>query len=245
MNKTVVFDVDETLGFFVELGVFWEALKSYTQWLSTEVTVLTQIEFNECLDLYPEFIRPNIIPILTYLKHKKMSGVCSDVMIYTNNQGPHEWIHYIVKYFEEKINYPIFNHIITAFKKNGKQVELSSRTSHNKSHSDLIKCTKISPDTRICFIDDTYYSEMNNDNIYYIKIKPYIHTLHFDDMIERFITSNTSKKIITNNDSFRSFMTKTMNRHSFIMNIKSKEEYEIEKITSKKIIIHIQTFFST
>ena len=65
MNKIVVFDVDETLGYFVEFGIFWDALLQYKP-----AHKLDQHEFNTILDLYPEFIRPNILSILSYLKHK-------------------------------------------------------------------------------------------------------------------------------------------------------------------------------
>ena len=54
----VVFDLDETLGHFVELGMFQDCLE---HWLGKS---LTQREFNQMLDLYPEFLRPHIIPIL-------------------------------------------------------------------------------------------------------------------------------------------------------------------------------------
>ena len=67
-SKIVVFDVDETLGYFVEFGIFWSSIIAYKihQKINYE---LTQDDFNKILDLYPEFIRPNIISILNYLKH--------------------------------------------------------------------------------------------------------------------------------------------------------------------------------
>ena len=65
-NKVVVFDVDETLGYFMEFGIFWNALSMYTKEHKIGVE-LSQYEFNQILDLYPEFIRPNILSILNYL----------------------------------------------------------------------------------------------------------------------------------------------------------------------------------
>jgi hypothetical protein len=59
-TKVVVFDLDETLGYFLELGVFWEVLLLY----ANPTSLLTQEVFNSVLDLYPEFIRPNILAIL-------------------------------------------------------------------------------------------------------------------------------------------------------------------------------------
>jgi hypothetical protein len=74
--KIVVFDLDETLGYFTELGIFWDCLKNYLKQESNK-TILTQSDFNDVLDLFPEFLRPNIINILTYLKKRKESKMLS------------------------------------------------------------------------------------------------------------------------------------------------------------------------
>ena len=74
--------MDETLGSFVQLGIFWDALQEYF------MHSLNDEDFFDVLDQYPEFLRPNIISILKYLKHKKKKGHCSNIFIYTNNQGP-------------------------------------------------------------------------------------------------------------------------------------------------------------
>jgi hypothetical protein len=63
--KIVVFDLDETLGYFTELGIFWDSLANYMK--ITQNPELNQTHFNEILDLFPEFLRPNIINILNYL----------------------------------------------------------------------------------------------------------------------------------------------------------------------------------
>ena len=96
-SKIVVFDMDETLGYFVELGIFWDSLKSYIKMKNIEVPIDQQL-FNNVFDLYPEFLRPNIINILNYLKTKKREKHCNKLMIYTNNQGPLEWAQYIKQY---------------------------------------------------------------------------------------------------------------------------------------------------
>jgi SAM-dependent methyltransferase len=198
--KIVVFDLDETLGYFTELGIFYDCLKKY---LNTEnnTTALTQTDFNDILDLFPEFLRPNIINILTYLKKKKESNCCHKMMIYTNNNGPPEWANHIISYFESKIKHKLIDQLIAAFKINGKQVEIC-RTTHSKTHKDLIRCTKIPPNAEICFLDDTFYSEMANENIYYINIKPYYYDLPFDIMLNRFKNSNCGKRIIKDDTNF-------------------------------------------
>ena len=36
--------------------------------------------------------------------------------------------------------------------------------SHDKTYNDFIKCTKLPTNSEICFLDDTFYPEMANDN---------------------------------------------------------------------------------
>ena len=63
--KVVVFDLDETLGSFTELGMFWEALQDYFD------GQLTDDDFYKIVDMFPEILRPNIVTILNYLKREK------------------------------------------------------------------------------------------------------------------------------------------------------------------------------
>jgi len=234
--KIVVFDLDETLGYFTKFGMFWDAIEAYS-----ENKKYSQSEFNDILDLYPEFIRPNIYNILKFLKNKKLKNKCSHLMIYTNNQGPKEWAIYIKNYFEYKMEATIFDRIIAAFKINGKQIELN-RTTHNKTHDDFIKCTKVPKNSQICFLDDVYHAEMKNDNVYYINIKPYVHDLSLDELIERYINNGYIE--LQHKENFKYFVLNYAKqyRHQFIP--KDKNEYEIDKILTKQILHHIQLFFN-
>jgi len=241
-SKIVVFDLDETLGYFMELGMFWDALKEYIKYQKINQNI-DQDLFNNILDLYPEFLRPNIVEILNYLKKKKENNHCNKLLIYTNNQGPKEWANYIIKYFEKKLNYQLFDQIIAAFKVQGKQVELC-RTTHMKTHADLIKCTKISNETQICFIDDVYHPHMKNDKIYYINVKPYTHDLDFNDMIHRFLKSGIlihDKQ----NTICDTFILQFMKKYNYIYIKKTNESQQIDKIISKKILHHVHDFFKT
>jgi hypothetical protein len=239
--KIVVFDLDETLGYFTEFGIFWDCLNNYIKLENKKP--LTQDNFNDILDLYPEFLRPNIINILSYLKNKKKSKCCHKMMIYTNNQGPKEWSHHIVSYFESKIKYRLFDQIISAFKINGKRVEIC-RSSHSKSHKDFIKCTKLPATAEICFLDDNFFPEMTNDNIYYINVKPYYYDLSFDYMITKFIDSVFGKKIIENKHSFIEFMSDEFKRYKYEYINKEKDDYELDKILGKRILLHLNEFFN-
>ena len=244
--KVVVFDLDETLGYFFELGKFWELLQIYCKQKQKEESLLkSQQDFYDLLDLFPEFIRPNIYSILNFLKHKKEKKECAAVMIYTNNQGPQFWVNNIVDYFHEKIHYTLFDQIISAFKVNGKRIEMS-RTTHEKTMDDFISCTRLPKNTEICFLDDMFHPEMMGDNVYYIKVNPYIYNLSFQIMIERFLSSDLIRKICDGDkgiDDFKLFSEKYLKHFTYSYSEKSKEEYEIDKIVSKKTMLLLQDFF--
>ena len=239
--KIVVFDLDETLGYFTEFSIFWDSLEHYLK--TNNKPKLTQSNFNEILDLYPEFLRPNIINILNYLKENKKTNCCQKMMIYTNNNGPREWAHNIISYFEKKINYKLIDQLIAAFKINGKNIEIC-RTTHSKTHKDFIKCTKIPENSEICFLDDTFYPEMANDNVYYINVKPYYHDLQFDCMINRFQQTKLGTTIIGEDDKFEFKMMENIKLYKYLCVDKDLKEFEVDKILGKRIINHLHEFFT-
>jgi hypothetical protein len=239
--KIVVFDLDETLGYFTQYGIFWDSLVNYFKIKHKQN--LTQSDFDAILDLFPEFLRPNIINILTYLKNKKKTNCCHKMMIYTNNTGPREWARHIVSYFEGKINAKIVDQIIAAFKINGERVEIC-RTTHNKTHKDLIKCTKIPIDAEICFMDDSFYPDMTHDNIYYINIKPYSYDLSFEYMVDTFLKSQVGEKLVGDEIDFNELMMKHIKLFKYIVSEKEPAEYEVDKVLGKHIISHLQAFFN-
>lgn len=98
-HKIVVFDLDETLGYFTEFGIFCDCLNTYFK-----NNNYSEKNFDLLLDLYPEFVRPKLIKILDYLKSKKMNNKCKKILIYTNNQGPKSWAVQIKNYFNKKSN---------------------------------------------------------------------------------------------------------------------------------------------
>ena len=238
--KIVVFDLDETLGYFVEFGIFWDSLSLYLN------KQLNQQSFNSLMDLYPEFLRPNIINILSYLKNKKLNKTCQKIMIYTNNQGSRKWANHLISYFESKLGgYKLFDQIISAFKINGKQVEFC-RTTNNKTYNDFIRCTKLPMNAEICYVDDTFYPEMANDNIYYINIKPYIHPVPFSEIHKRFLESSIGKHLIDKEaiNYFIDFMKKKIHLCNFTISKKNEDDYKIDCILSKRILQHLYEFFN-
>ena len=232
-KKVVVFDLDETLGHFGELGIFCSLIDEFYKNSNKSYSI-----FNELMDLYPEFIRPNIMNILKFLLQKKKENKCQAVMIYTNNTGERKWAEHIKGYFEHKLNSKIFEQIIAAFKINGKIIEIN-RTSYDKSVDDFIRCTKLPSDIEICFIDDVFHPKMSTDNVYYIHVKEYKHLLPGSEMIKRFLHSHLSNDL-KNKDEFNQFSAFKL---KYDIEEKNKHENDIDIIVSKKMLEHIKDFF--
>ena len=222
-EKYIVFDVDETLGYFSQLGAFMDALSFYYKDFSR-----SHFErFNEILDLYPEFIRTNMIDILKYINNKKSQGTCGGIFIYTNNQGPRTWVQHIAKYFEYKVGGgdQLFDKIIAAYKVNGKVVE-QGRTSQNKTYADLLRITGISPQAEVCFVDDLNHPGMRHSNVLYLNVKPYVKTLSTNEMIRRYMGSgvvpshNIKRFTDTMNERMGSINNNNNNNNNPIENMK-------------------------
>ena len=236
--KMVVFDLDETLGSFIEIAMFWESLELYYG------HNLLEDRFYEVLDTFPDFLRPKILIILEYLKIKKEKNICDQIMIYTNNQGPKSWVRMISNYLNHKIGYNLFDKIIAAFKIKGKIVEVG-RTSHNKSLDDLVRCTRIPVNTEICFIDDQKHHLMVQDNIYYINVKPYQFSMPYENMALYYYNAFHEKyNIVDTKDDFINKIVIGMERYSsYILINKSNEEYNADVVVGKQILIHLEDFF--
>lgn len=234
--KYIVFDLDETLGYFTELGIFWDSLNTVLK------KNLTQNDFNKICELYKEFFRPGIFSIITFLLRKKHSSKKMKLLIYTNNQAPKEWTYKIKSYIEDKFNSLLFDQIICAFKVNGKRVEMC-RTTHSKTYSDLVKCTEAPKNSRFIFMDDQYHDKMRSEYVEYINVKPYTHHLSFVDMINRFVKSDIGAELVTNDkEVFKLNLLKEMKKYKFRVFKKNETELIVDKAVTKKMMIHLQKF---
>lgn len=235
LNKKyiVVFDMDETLGHFEQLNIFWQGLQNYYN------NKLIDIDLYKLIDVFYQFLRPNIFDILNYLKTKKRQRVCDKILIYSNNLNK-EWLKQIKCYFDYKLEYNLFDQVIAGFKLNNEIIE-PCRTSYNKSTKDLITCAKLSRDVNICFIDDVFHPQMNMDNVVYIQIKPYVYSIPFNKMILKYYSKNTNK--IQNKKDFIDKMTLYVDSYDYEIRIKSSVETKIDEILSKKIIHYLEEFF--
>ena len=239
-SKVVVFDLDETLGSFSDLYLLWTGTKHIYPEFN---------DFIKLLDLYPEFLRHNILVILQYLYTKKLENKCDKIYIYTNNQClSREWVSLIMKYFNDKISSSgsilLFDKVISAFKIGNTSIELG-RTSHEKIFTDLICCTMLPKNTEVCFIDDTEFIQMKQDKVYYICPKSYVHPLNVTEIVERLIESNillsahSVGKLITSSTYWYNWFS----LHKRPVHNNTSLGFEQDILISKKIMCSIREFF--
>ena len=231
----IAWDLDETLGCFVELGMLWDALGKYSS------RRLTDNDFFKLLDAYPIFLRPDIIRVLKLLKTKKKINKNLMIIVFTNNQGPESWAELIVKYFNHKLKYKLFDTVIPAYKVDGIQVS-KCRTGHEKKYDDLLSCLKLPKGTQVCFIDDQEHGKMMKDEVTYILLKQYDISMAFDRLLERLQDSGLAKLFGVDSAINIQKMKEFLEEYSLDVRSRSKRELDIDKIITKKLYNHIQTF---
>jgi hypothetical protein len=265
-TKVIVLDLDETIGHFTDLYHLWNILKVHyniddpspkiksgrnSEMKNTQI--MKQLIFNELLDLYPEFLRTNIISMLEFLHMKIKNGECRKLFIYTNNQCIFpEWICLIISYLNYCLNAEtsIFDKPVCAFKIKNTLIE-KKRTTHKKTHDDLIRCTLIPKNAEICFVDDKEHAHMKCDKIYYIQPPPYYHSLTKKEIIKRFANSNLYllKLKQYNNASIIPLLDQNIHVHGHYSNVDVfedmtdalMEQHNID--VSRKMFYYIREFF--
>ena len=235
----IVFDMDETLGEFVEAGMFWDGIKEFTK-----NNNLPDEYFFKMLDLFPEFLRPGIYTILNYLKKLKMKQKNLKIYLFTNNQGPPSWAELIVKYFEWKLSYKLFTKIVGPYKI-GNQVIEKCRTSHDKKYEEFIKCANLADTTQLCFIDDQEHYGMDHKNVFYIKIKPYYYSLQKNIMIERFISSYLADELNITGTKFIDFMQSFLDSFNHRHQSKHIKDYIHDRNITNRLFIGIKDFLKS
>ena len=246
-TKTFVFDLDETIGSFSELYILFKCIEYIKTDLKLSIFDNDKDLLFALLDLFPEFFRYGISIIFQYLYEKKKISNDIFVYIYTNNSCiPISWTTIIVKYMEEKFGVDnLFDNIIRAFKI-GNQVVEYNRTTATKTYKDLIRCVHIPVNTELCFIDNVDYPKMKHRHVYYIQPKPYYHYVNRNEIIERFINSqsgNLLQSLIQ--DKLENIVLNYYNKNDYILHeyVKTKEEFDMDILISKKIMYHIKNFF--
>jgi hypothetical protein len=163
-------------------------------------------------------------------------------MIYTNNSGPNYWVDMIISYINTKLEYKLFDNVIRSFKINGLTVE-QSRTSYSKSYKDLLRCSNLPVNSKICFIDDKFHTEMENENVMYIFIHPYTYYLGNDEIYKKYYSANNGlfSKYNKTELEFFQYMKRHITEEPLDIN-KTPAEKNIDLLISDKIIRDILFF---
>lgn len=178
MLKYVVFDLDETLGFFTELSIIWDYLKKTEK-------IHGQDAFDKLCELFvDDYFRPGIFETLTYLMDMKNKGFVKEVVLYTNNTGSIDWLKHIILFLEKKsYSNGLFDKLVPGFNPYVKCKKC--RTREEKTYEEIIRCASIPSSANIIFFDDIYHHMMNNPNVKYIRVPPYFHMVHSKTIIEK------------------------------------------------------------
>ena len=230
-NKVVIFDMDETLGHFVEIGALWSLMKDANR-------NLTKNDFYNLMDSYPETLRPHILNILNYLKNMKKMGKVDRVIIFTNNQGPKSWSLLIKDYLNQKINYNLIDKVVGAYKVGNTQIE-AHRTSHEKKYNDILNAARIPKNAKIAFLDDQRHYKMLHKNVFYILINGYTYFLSPEQVMQRLEKTYFNKKISNENMVYIYRNLKNMNKN---FQIPETYSYPTYKENGKNILKNIQKF---
>ena len=207
-NKIVVFDLDETLGYFSQLYVIWHSL------IKLSITKLSVHDFYKLSDIYILYYQPAIFETLKYLKEQNMKTI-----IFTNNQALFWWPKLIALYLNYKINTTtnntndnttnntndnIFKTVIGSYKIRNK-INDKRRTSMMKKYTDLKNIMKLDNDTKILFLDDQEHPEMRHSNVNYFKVPDYVVMLPAKNIINIFLHSRFGMNFIKNKNINISF----------------------------------------
>jgi hypothetical protein len=160
-HKFIVFDLDQTLGFFDQIVYIINQTRLET--------------YAPLFELFPEIFRPHLFELLHSLALSKKNNRLKGVVLYSNNRND-DFVKQVIQYIHTKLGYLIFEPVLTYH-----SVE---RTTREKNYQDLFSCIKY--DTPLfCFVDDKYHEGMNHVDIYYIHAEAYQYILDEKEVNKR------------------------------------------------------------
>lgn len=153
-HKMIVFDLDQTLGFFDQI---------------VYIINQTHLEtYAPLFELFPEIFRPQLFELLHSLALLKKNHRVKGIVLYTNNRNE-DFVHQVIQYIHMKLGCSLFEPVIT--------YHSTERTTREKSYQDLFSCIKDGTAHLFCFIDDKYHERMKHVQIYYIHSEAYHYVL--------------------------------------------------------------------
>ena len=241
-KKYIVFDLDETLGTFVQLGIFKDALES------TFETALTQRAFNELCQAFIKLFRPNLLQILKIIQQYKKTSRDIYLVIYTNNIGPKSWTVQIKTFLEDQLQEPgLFDYIIGGYiDMNNKRTELC-RTTMAKLPADIRRCIGSPQNAKYLFFDDQHHPEMIHRDVTYIKSKPYRYEYTHREMIRQFLQTGLAKYLLQhykNPQLFTERFAQELSRSRYYPKPITQNELDIDVVITKQMQHHLEEFLT-
>lgn len=159
MDKNIVFDFDETIGYFEQII---EIIIHKTSKIDATKDV-TKTDVFELFTLFPLVFRTNIFDIFHYIVRLKKERKIKSVILYSSNNND-TFIGYVLSFIHQKLNYTLFD----------TSISLNQTHTKNKNLSDLLKYSNglLTKKSSIFFIDDKEHNEMKCIK-YYIKCESY------------------------------------------------------------------------
>lgn len=169
MKKCIIFDLDETLGYFTQIYVL---CCKFTEITSTS---LSSIDLFYMYSEFPNIFRPDIFTLLSYINLlKKKYDV--KVVLYTNTLMSITWIETIMDYITNKID----KH--TKFFDNYITLDMKCRTNVRKSIDEVYNCcSHLSRDYKYFIVDNKKFHSIT-DNVEFKLINTYVYTYRNKDM---------------------------------------------------------------
>ena len=165
-SRSIVFDLDHTIGYF----------KQFVHIINHMDIDKINDSYNYLFESFPEYFRPNIFQVFEYLILKRSEKKIKYIMLYTNNNND-IFVNKVIEFINYKLNTTLFDIIITQ--------SHPSRKNKYKDYHDLLLCSKLETETEICFIDDKKHENMMYINVFYIKCEPYIYNIDRNEIYER------------------------------------------------------------
>jgi len=167
----------ETIGFFDNFIIFIESLHQY---FGLQFN-LSQAMFNQLLDLYPEFLLPNLLKIFNYLNYQKTIGNVNTCILTSSKNYNIMFIFKLINYFNYKLNrklitkYFTYNEFYkTYLKKNYCETVLyiSNQKNFSRDYNSSIKYIILDEYTYYISIL-TMVSRIKNSSIFHILNEPF------------------------------------------------------------------------
>jgi hypothetical protein len=179
MDKNIVFDFDETIGYFEQIIDMIRNTKK-----------TSKLEIFEFFNLFPLVFRTNIFDIFNYIVRLKKEKKIKSVILYSNNNND-LFIEYVLSYIHETLNFSLFDLTIS----------LKQTKNKNKNLTDLLNYSNglLNKKSSIFFIDDKEYDHMKTIK-YYIKCESYKYLYsdsYIKDKIGIDLNSSYKSKIIS------------------------------------------------